>query len=209
MEKMPEDVRTNFQELSIQLTRELKSVEEAAKNSTQPIEKDVRQVCEMLNMLIFKPSIKGVASERALELLWQENFPADEVQQIGGSGAPDLMITPYLSEGDHLGQRILIERKTGQKRRYSGGDLHQTLRLAIKEGVKFAVLVYDLDENLTQSQKPFFLTTIEDVILAVCSVESAGWRTARQVFEVMQSAMVNTEIDKTRILDYQQSPNSS
>jgi hypothetical protein len=196
IDKLPEEVKNQFQEISMQLSHELRSVQEIATNSVLPVQRDVKQLSDSLNMLIFKPSVKGSVSEQTLEISWQEAFIRDQVSRQGGAGRPDITVVPFLDSCARIGQKIIIERKSG-KQKYCGSHLHETIQHIKNEGAKFGILVYDAPENLVE--KPILLTTIGDIFLAVCDVQTGGWKTSRHVFEAIQTVMPNIDANTFQV----------
>ena len=186
IEKLPQDVKKQFQEITIQLAKETKTVQEIAKNSTEPIQKDLKDLAETINLLVNKPSIKGLANEQTLQLGWQETFIKDKIVRKGGAGQADLVVTPYLEfSGSRYGSKIVVERKAGAQK-YSGSHLAEAIMHSKAEGSKFCILVYDSPANLLELQKPVYLTMSDGITLAISDVQTGGWRTSRQVIEVIQ-----------------------
>ena len=189
IEKLPQDVKKQFQEITIQLAKETKTVQEIAKNSAEPIQRDVRELSLTINSLLNKPNLSGLVKEKTLELSWNESFTKDKVTRKGGAGQPDLVIEPFVDfSGGKIGQKIVVERKGG-KQKYCGIHLQQTIEHARVEGAHFGLLVYDSSENLVEAHKPLFLTTIQEITLAVTDAESGTWRVAREVFEIFQNIL--------------------
>ncbi len=199
--KLPEDVKKEFGEINIQLTDELKSILEAAKNSTQPVQRDVKELSDAINLLINKPLIKGTVNEETLKLSWQEVFVKDKTFKKGGAGQPDLVVVPYFEfNGARFGQKIVVERKSG-KQKYSGNHLQEAIQHTKAEGSGFCVLVYDSPANLLELQKPIYLTMADGITIGITDVETGGWKVARQVFEVIQAVMPNSETNGGDMLD--------
>ena len=202
IEKLPEDVKKEFTEISVQLTNELRSVQETAKNSTLPIERDVKGLADAINLLVNKPSAKGLANEQTLQLGWQEIFIKDKIVRKGGPGTADLVVTPFLEfKGSRYGSKIVVERKAGAQK-YSGSHLAEAIMHSKAEGSKFCILVYDSPANLLELQKPVYLTMSDGITLAISDVQTGGWRTSRQVIEVIQITSPADNADTApRILD--------
>ena len=50
------------------------------------------------------------------------------------------------------------------------------------------MLVYDQQENLAEFQRPIYLTPAGGILVCVCDVGLGGWKTAREVMEILQLA---------------------
>lgn len=146
----------------------------------------MKDLAETINLLVNKPSIKGLANEQTLQLGWQETFIKDKIVRKGGAGQADLVVTPYLEfSGSRYGSKIVVERKAGAQK-YSGSHLAEAIMHSKAEGSKFCILVYDSPANLLELQKPVYLTMSDGITLAISDVQTGGWRTSRQVIEVIQ-----------------------
>ena len=64
IEKLPQDVKKQFQEITIQLAKETKTVQEIAKNSTEPIQKDVKELSLTINTLLNKPDLQWISERK-------------------------------------------------------------------------------------------------------------------------------------------------
>lgn len=193
IEKVPSELKVEFGELRTQLHDSLKNLQETARNLNEPIQRDLKELFQFINLLTNKPIVKGVINEETLSLSWPEAFPKDNVSKKGGPGQPDLIIIPYLEvNGFQIGQKITIERKSGQQR-YSGSHLHEALKHSKIEGSKFCLLIYDSPANLLENQKPIYLTVLDGITVGICDMQTVGWRTLRQLFEVIQAVLPNTE----------------
>jgi hypothetical protein len=201
IEKLPEDIKKEFTEISKQLTNELRSVQETAKNSTLPIEKDVKGLSDAINLLVNQPSTKGFVNEQTLQFGWQETFIKDKIVRKGGAGQADLVVTPYLEfSGSRYGSKIVVERKAGTQK-YSGSHLAEAIMHSKAEGSKFCILVYDSPANLLELQKPVCLTMSDGITLAMSDVQTGGWRTSRQVIGVIQITLPADNADTASRID--------
>ncbi len=199
-QKLPEGVRKEFAETNMQLTEGLKAMQDVSSKVADPVQKQIKELTDTINQLINKPTSKGKVGEITLSQCWQETFIKDKVEIKGGAGQPDIIITPYLNFiGSRYGQKIIIERKAG-KQMYNGDHLDKTIAHAKAEGARYAMLIYDSPSNLVSLEKPFYLTIDDEVIVAIGDIETGGWRTAREAFEIFQSLTLNNE-DMTKEFD--------
>jgi hypothetical protein len=199
--KLPEDVKKEFYEINMQLNEKLKSIHEAATSATEPVQRDVKELSDTINQLINKPSSKGLVNEETLKLSWQEVFVKDKTFKKGGAGQADLVVIPYLQlRGTRFGQKIILERKAGRQK-YCGTHLQEAIEHTKAEGSHYVILVYDTASNLLEVQRPFYLTMLDGIVTAVTDVETGGWKTAREVFEVFQSVLPNDASDNAGKLD--------
>ena len=195
IEKLPEGVKNEFCEINLQLTEKLKLIHEAATSATEPVQRDLKELNDTINQLINKPGSKGLVNEETLKLSWQEIFVKDKTFKKGGPGQPDLVIIPSLQlNGKGFGQKIVVERKAG-KQKYCGTHFQETVEHTKAEGSTYGILVYDALANLLEVQRPFYVSMAQSVIIAVTDVESGGWKTAREIFEVFQSVLPNDASD--------------
>jgi len=140
-------------------------------------------------------------NEETLKLSWQEVFVKDKTFKKGGPGQPDLIIIPSLQlNGKCFGQKIVVERKAGRQK-YCGTHLQEAIEHTKAEGSAYGILVYDAPSNLLEVQRPFYVSISQEVIIAVTDVESGGWKTAREIFEVFQSVLPNDAADNASKLD--------
>ena len=191
IETLPEGVKKEFSEINLQLTQKLQLIHQAATSATEPVQRDLKDLNYTINQLINKPISKGLVNEETLKLSWQEVFVKDKPVRKGGPGQPDLVIIPSLElNGKSLGQKIVVERKAGRQK-YCGTHLQEAVEHTRAEGSNYGVLVYDTPSNLLEIQRPFYVSMSQSVIIAVTDVESGGWKTARQIFEVFQSILPN------------------
>lgn len=197
-DKLPENIKEEFADVNNELTQKMKTIEDAATKATDPVQKQVKDLSDAINQLVNKPNAKGKAGENMLGDCWQESFLKDKVEVLGGPGQSDIIIVPYLTDSQKYGERIVVERKTG-KQKYNGHHLEKTISHAKSENSKYAVVVYDNPNNLSESQRPFFITTIDDTVVAITDAETGGWRTARQVFEVFQTISADKDSPKKEI----------
>lgn len=198
---LPDGVKKEFCEMNFQLTEELKSIREAAASATEPVQRDLKELNDTINQLINKPVSKGLVNEETLRLSWQEVFVKDKTLKKGGAGQADLVIIPHLEiNGKSFGQKIVVERKAGRQK-YCGTHLQEAIEHMKAEGAVYGILVYDNPSNLLEVQRPFYVSVTQEVIIAVTDVESGGWRTAREIFEVFQSVLPNGTADNASKLD--------
>ena len=199
--KLPEDLRKEFNEINGQLTSQIKTMQDVAKGVAEPVQRDVRELSLSINAMINKPTSLGTIKEETLNLSWQEVFVKDKTCRKGGPGQPDLVIIPSLEfNGKSLGQKIVVERKAGRQK-YCGIHLQEAVEHTRAEGSNYGILVYDTPSNLLDVQRPFYVSMIQSVIIAVTDVESGGWKTARQIFEVFQSVLPIGETENATKID--------
>ena len=198
---LPEGVKNEFCEINLQLNEKLKLIHEAATSATEPVQRDLKELNDTINQLINKPVSKGLVNEETLKLSWQEVFVKDKTFKKGGPGQPDLVIIPsFQLNGKGFGQKIVIERKAG-KQKYCGAHFQETVEHTKAEGSTYGILVYDAPSNLLEVQRPFYVSMSQSVMIAVTDVESGGWKTAREIFEVFQSVLPNDSTDNASKID--------
>jgi hypothetical protein len=198
---LPEGVKKEFREINLQLTEKLKSIHEAATSATEPVQRDLKELNDTINQLINKPVCKGLVNEETLKLSWQEVFVKDKTFKKGGPGQPDLVIIPSLQlNGKGFGQKIVVERKAGRQK-YSGIHLQEAIEHTKAEGSAYGIIVYDTPSNLLEVQRPFYVSMSQGVTIAITDVESGGWKTAREIFEVFQSVLPNDSVDNASRID--------
>jgi hypothetical protein len=198
---LPEDVKKQFCEIDLQLEEKLKLIHEAATSATEPVARDLKELNDTINQLINKPVSKGLVNEETLKLSWQEVFIKDKTLKKGGAGQADLVIVPHLElKGKSFGQKIVVERKSGRQK-YCGSHLQEAIEHTKAEGTTYGILVYDNPSNLLEVQRPFYVATSQEVIIAVTDIESGGWKTAREIFEVFQSVLPNDTTDNASTVD--------
>jgi hypothetical protein len=185
--KLPENLKTEFDEINSQLAKQLHLISDATTKSTEPVQRDLRELSLSINAMMNKPNLIGVVKEKTLELGWQEVFTKDKVNRRGASGQPDLIVEPFVEiDGGRYGNKIVIERKAGRQR-YCGSHLQQLLTHTRAEGARFGMLLYDDVSNLLENQKPISLSTIQEITIAITDIESGNWKTIREIFEVLQT----------------------
>ena len=198
---LPEGVKNEFGYINEQLTEKLKLIHEAATSATEPVQRDLKELNDTINQLINKPASKGIVNEETLKLSWQEVFVKDKTFKKGGPGQPDLVIIPSLQlNGKGIGQKIVVERKAG-KQKYCGTHFQETVEHTKAEGSTYGILVYDAPSNLLEVQRPFYVSMLQGVIIAITDVESGGWKTAREIFEVFQSVLPSDTADNASKID--------
>ena len=198
---LPEGVKKEFCEINLQLTEKLKLIHDAATSATEPVQRELKELNDTINQLINKPVCKGLVNEETLKLSWQEVFVKDKTFKKGGPGQPDLIIIPSLQlNGKGFGQKIVVERKAGRQK-YCGIHLQEAIEHTKAEGSTYGILVYDAPSNLLEVQRPFYVSMSQSVIIAITDVESGGWKTAREIFEVFQSVLPNDAADNASKLD--------
>ena len=199
VEKLPMDFKKEFSQISEQIDERLKSIERLAESSNQPIEQQLKELFQFINLLTNKPIVKGSIGEEAIALAWPEAFPRDRICKKGGSGEVDLLIFPTIEAcGFQVGQRIAIERKTGSQK-YQAVHLYEVSRHSKKEGSKYSLLIYDGPENLLEAQKPLSVLTFDETIVGICEMRNGTWRTMRQLFGVLQSVQPNNEVSASSL----------
>jgi len=197
IDELPSNVKDEFCQINEQLSDRLKSIEQVTKSSNEPIQRDLKELFQFINLLTNKPIVKGSIGEETLALSWPEAFPMDSVSKRGGPGKSDMLISPCLEiNGLKMGQKIAIERKSGQQR-YSGAHLHEAVNHSKIEGARFCLLIYDSPQNLLESQKPLNLTMLDGVMVGVGDVQSASWRALRQLFGIMQTMLPNVDTSQS------------
>jgi hypothetical protein len=198
---LPEGVKKEFCEINLQLTEKLKLIHEAATSATEPVQRELKELNDTINQLINKPVSKGLVNEETLKLSWQEVFVKDKTFKKGGPGQPDLVIIPSLQlNGKGFGQKIVVERKAGRQK-YCGTHFQEAIEHTKAEGSTYGILVYDAPSNLLEVQRPFYVSMSQSVIIAVTDIESGGWKTARQIFEVFQSVLPSDAADNASKID--------
>lgn len=201
IERLPEDVKKEFYEINIQLNDKLKVIQAATIAANEPVQKDVKELSDTISQLINKPISKGIVNEETLKFSWQEVFVKDKTLRKGGPGQGDIVVIPYLElNGKSYGQKIVVERKAGRQK-YCGTHLQEAIEHTKAEGSIYGILVYDSLSNLLQVQRPFYVSMSQAVIVAITDVESGGWKTAREIFEVFQSVLPNDSADNASVLD--------
>jgi hypothetical protein len=199
---VPEGVKKEFCEINLQLTEKLKAIYEAATVATEPVQRDLKELNDTINQLINKPVSKGLVNEETLNLAWQEIFVKDKTFKKGGAGQADLVVIPHLElNGKSFGQKIVVERKSGRQK-YCGIHLQEAIEHTKAEGSTYGILVYDAPSNLLEVQRPFYVSVSQGVIIAVTDVESGGWKTGREIFEVFQSVLPSDAGEDASKLDF-------
>ncbi|MCJ7771088.1 hypothetical protein MUP37_05890, partial [Candidatus Bathyarchaeota archaeon] len=112
----------------------------------------------------------------------------DKVVPKGGSGEPDVVVTPYVQGLNGHGKKVSIERKTG-KQKYSATHVEEAIGHAKTEGASYSVLVYDSQENIPSAIQPIHITIEDGVLLAIADVETGGWKTCRWILETLQTIL--------------------
>lgn len=197
IEKLPEDIKSEFTQTSSQLNENLKRFQETTFQNNRLIQERVTQLTNVIGELIRKPSAIGRAGEKILADQWQDRFTSDKVEKKGGPGESDVLVVPYLQLDGTYGQRIVAERKTGKTQKYCGGHVQKAISHAKAEGSKYLMLVYDDQTNLVESLRPFQLMIQDGIVIAIADLETGGWRVAREAFGVFQSITKDiTEIEE-------------
>ena len=150
--KLPENLKTEFDEISSQLNKQICLINDASTKSTEPVQRELRELALNINALMNKPNLIGAVKEKTLELGWQEVFTKDKVDRRGAPGQPDLVVEPFVELKGHYGSKIVVERKGGRQR-FSGMHFQQLLTHTRSEGARFGVLLYDNDLNLLVEPK--------------------------------------------------------
>jgi hypothetical protein len=185
-----ESSKRNIQSLQSELIH-VKDIVSGLYNAPQ-----IQQISQMLSQLLYKPNSKGHAGETVLADLWPQYFNKDLIEVLGGAGREDCLVIPYFNSGiADYGERISIERKTG-KQQYSGAHLKGAVQHAIERGARYAIIVYDTQDNLPN--KTIF-TREKGVLIAVVDLQSATWKMAREIFEVLQKELSISRRDITEI----------
>src|SRR5208282_76468 len=152
-----------------------------------------------ISELTHKPILRGNLEEKTLGDSWQEFFPKDQVNWIGGAGQSDLVVIPHLSfNGISEGQKISIERKGGHQK-YQANHVIEAVRHAKARGAPFCIVIYDTTENLIDLHKPMHLDTQEGIVIAITDFASGSWRTVRQTFEAIQSIVPVMDFSSSEI----------
>lgn len=195
-----ESSKRNIQSLQSELIH-VKDIINGLYNAPQ-----IQQISQMLSQLLYKPTSKGHAGETVLADLWPYYFNKDLIEVLGGAGREDCLVIPYFNNGiSQYGERISIERKTG-KQQYTGAHLKGAVQHAIERGARYAIIVYDAQDNLPN--KTIF-TREKGVLIAVVDLQSATWKMAREIFEVLQKELSITrrEISEINITTIQEVAN--
>ena len=199
--KLPDDVRKEFNEINLQLTAQMKTMQDVSKGVAEPVQRELKELSLSINTMINKPTSLGTVKEETLKLSWQEVFVKDKTCRKGGPGQPDLVVVPFLElSGARFGQKIIVERKAGRQK-YCGTHLQEAIEHTRAEGSRYGILVYDTCANLLEIQKPFYLTMAQEMTIAITDIESGGWKTAREIFEVFQSLLPNEASNANNAID--------
>ena len=143
----------------------------------------IQQIHQMLEKLVYKPSVKGSVGEKILAEIWLQYFDKDLIDSLGGAGREDFLVTPYFNNGvSGYGDRISIERKSGSQT-YTGAHFKETIQHAIEKGATYALIVYDAQDNLPQKT---MIARDKGVLVAAVDIQSGTWKMAREIFEVLQ-----------------------
>ncbi len=194
-ERLPEDMKSEFIETNKLLINELKLIQEATKQFAEPIQKDLKELQMWIGSLVNKPSVTGRVNELTLQMGWQEAFVKDKITRIGGAGRPDIVVAPYLEfGGSRYGSKIIVERKAGIQK-YCGTHFAEAIAHTKAEGAKYCMIVYDSQDNLLMLQKPVCFSVSDGITLSVSDVQTGGWRTSRQVIEVIQVTLPADDTD--------------
>jgi len=200
-ERLPDDLKGEFMETNRLLINELKLIQEATKQFADPIQKEVRELSQSIAALVNKPSLKGSVNEQTLQMGWQEAFAKDKIIRIGGAGRADIVVTPYLEfGGSRYGSKIIVERKAGAQK-YCGTHFAEAITHTRAEGAKYALLVYDSPDNLLTLQKPVCFSLTDGITLAICDIQTGGWRTSRQIIEIIQLTLPADNAEATPTID--------
>jgi hypothetical protein len=203
-QRIPSDVKSEFALTDKTLRAGLDELRKTAEGIRDPIQKDIAHLTDTINKLIYKPTVKGTVAEKSLANAWQEVFLKDQIKPLGGAGRTDILVIPYLtSPNSGPGEKIVVERKAGDQS-YLGEHLDEVVGHARKNGATYAMLVYDHQENLTEDQRPIYLTSEGPILVCVTDVGLGGWKTAREVIEVLQLAKPRESVSvlhETRLED--------
>lgn len=182
---LPEGLKPHIDLAMQELDRKRQLAENGLKISLDGLRKDIETIEEHFGRITYKPTEKGQIGQASIALAWSESFSNDRVRSKGGPGESDLSVEPYLGEGKHghLGATISVERKAG-KQNYTSVHLHEAVKHAKSEGAKYAVLVYDSYDNLTQQSMR--IDRVNGIFYAVCEFESNSWKIARQLVGFLQ-----------------------
>ena len=191
IENLPQNLQGQFKNIKTELNERLESINQVAANSSKPVQEEIKELALCINTLISKPTSVGTLNEETLRLSWDEFFVKDKTYRKGYAGKPDLIVLPFVERnGVQVGQKIVIERKAGRQK-YSGVHLQEAINHTRAEGAHFGMLIYDAPLNLVDSQKPFFITMAEGIVLAVADIASGSWRIGREIFEILQLIVPN------------------
>ncbi len=91
-EKLPENIQNEFEGTDKTLKTGLDELKKTAEGIKGPIQKDITNLNDTINKLIYKPIVKGTVAERSLAAVWQEAFLKDQVKPLGGAGRTDILI---------------------------------------------------------------------------------------------------------------------
>ena len=187
-EVLPKNLKEEFGEELGKLKDALAEIKSHVEKSNGAIGDEVRELGNNINSLINKPTERGRFGEAVLTRTWSAEFAQDIVDEKGGPGEPDMVVTPFLEmNGGDFGQRISIERKAGSQR-YCGRHVEEASRHGRKNGAKQILLVYDNEANLPEEMRPMkiMFRSQERLIIAVACLDPRSWVTAREILEVFQ-----------------------
>ncbi len=184
-QSLPEGLKPHLNAAIGQLDGKIQLAETDLKGTLLNLQSGVEAIRQQLAKVTYNPSSKGDVGETSIVSVWSETFPRDLVTPKGGAGASDLLVEPYLGDGEdgHLGTLISVERKAG-KQRYASTHLHKAIQHAKREGARYAVLIYDSCENLIH--KPLHLDRINGVFYVACEFETGSWKVARELIGLLQ-----------------------
>ncbi len=180
LQKVPEEIKA---ELSTVVSK-LEKLDDSTSKSSQ-------SVLQIFGELINKPSSKGRVAERTLSQAWQLTYTNDLIDEKGGPGKTDFLVTPMVKE--RYLAKITIERKTGNQK-YNLKHIKEAINHAKDEGARYAMLVYDSSEhNLPEVFGPLYIDKIEGITVAVTDNDNSGWKMARYVFSVIEYSTIGAE----------------
>ncbi|MDQ5870119.1 MAG: hypothetical protein M3530_10410 [Thermoproteota archaeon] len=180
LQKVPEGIKAEL----VTVVSKLEKLDDSTSKSSQ-------SVLQTFNELINKPSSKGRVAEKTLSQAWQLTYTNDLIDEKGGPGKTDFLVTPMVKE--RYLAKITIERKTGNQK-YNLKHIKEAINHAKDEGVRYAMLVYDCSEqNLPEIFGPLFIDKIEGITVAVTDNDNSGWKMARYVFSVIEYSIIGNE----------------
>jgi hypothetical protein len=178
--KVPDEIKAEL----VNIVSKLEKLDDSTVKSSQ-------SVLETFNELINKPSSKGRVAEKILSQAWQLTYTNDMVEEKGGAGKTDFLVTPMVKE--RYLAKIAIERKTGNQK-YNLKHIKEAIKHAKDEGAMYAMIVYDSsEENLPEVFGPLFIDKMEGITIAVTDNDNSGWKMARYVFSVIEYSTINDE----------------
>jgi len=190
VETNPSLIEQGFDKTIVGFKAEVNSIRNAIQEPTAKIV----ELNQLVNQLVYRPIAKGNAGESVLTDLWIEHFTRDQVEKLGGAGREDVLVRPFLGDGDsdssslYFGETISVERKTG-KQKHTGSHREEAIRHAKERGASVVMLIYDTQENLPQSIRPVSISREQGLLVIVADLQSGSWKIMRETVEIVQRVL--------------------